>query len=576
MQSVSFDVFETVIQRSVWPPSAVYTCVGIELQKAGLLSCTTSEFSKIREKAECKAFDKYGPSYNLKRIYSFLPDKILNEKNKINLCYNLEAEVELRLANPVPEVIKIIHKHRNMLHNISFVSDTYHDESTIKCLLEKVGAYHIGDRIFVSNNFGVFKHKGRLFKKLSASFNETKIDCHYGNSWNADVLGAAAAGIKSHWIKRGNATFLEAAQESFGKDENFAALLLGAQRLVRNKAEDQGNLSSLKIELATGLLAPLNIALLMWALAKAKAKDTKKLFLLSRDGWIMRQMAHSISSDWFEGFEIKYLYTSRQALSKKQSQAHFEYLKQEGVFSSGSICLVDVGWRGSLHECFCQLRSNDKLAPAYGYFLGLDECDEFSFANFRESMLKPRDFPDSIRRRIDSNIKFLVESMFCAPHGSVSDFHTLQSKPEPIFDHFSNDKMQEYGYGEMTSLAIEVFNLFASGSRMSSATVDADFWADYVKNLLQHFCYSAPREIASEIGDLPIELDQKPDHWLPLAPEIGWLDAMNAMISCQSPKIHDRQWSCGSWLRARGMRRHAGRILFDILQKWRSKALLTP
>jgi hypothetical protein len=166
--------------------------------------------------------------------------------------------------------------------------------------------------------------------------------------------------------------------------------------------------------------------------------------------------------------------------------------------------------------------------------------------------------------------------MFCAPHGSVSDFHTLQSKPEPIFDHFSNDKMQQYGYGEMTSLAIEVFNLFASGSRMSSATLDADFWADYVKNLLKHFCYSAPREIASEIGDLPIELDQKPDHWLPLAPEIGWLDALNAMISCRSPKIHDRQWSCGSWLRARGMRRHAGRLLFDILQKWRSKAPLTP
>jgi hypothetical protein len=98
-------------------------------------------------------------------------------------------------------------------------------------------------------------------------------------------------------------------------------------------------------------------------------------------------------------------------------------------------------------------------------------------------------------------------------------------------------------------------------------TSDAGFWAKYIKNLIDHFSFAAPQDLAAEIGDLPVELDQGDIRWLPLAPEIAWLDALKVIFSGRSPKKHDRQWSHGSWLRAPRIRRQMGRLLFSILRK---------
>lgn len=567
MKTVSFDVFETVIQRSVWPPSAVYQCVGKQLDQLGLLSCNPVKFSFEREKSEIKAFRMYGPSYNLERIYSLFDKSLLVRDLDWNFISNIEENVELELANPNPAVINLIHRWRDSNYYICFLSDTYLSSSAILNILKKVNAYESGDFLYVSNEYGAFKKNGKLFKEILKKSNSHKIERHYGNSMDADFRGANAAGIKGVCLKRGNATYLESLQEGFGRSNDLAARLLGAQRLVRIKAEDEAKLTSLKIELATGLLAPLNIALMMWALARARSNSNKKLYLLSRDGWLMWKMALSTAPEWFEGIEIKYLYTSRQALSGMLSEEHIEYLKKAGVFSSDPICLVDVGWRGSLHEALCKIRLTHGLIPLNGYFLGLDSCDDFSFANYRDSIIKSSDFPDNIPGRIDSSVKFIVESMFCAPHGSVVGFSFADETPKPMFDKFYTDHQNNYGYGAMCSLAVEVFRLFVSDDSMSNMTSDADFWAKYIKNLIDHFSFAAPQDLAAEIGDLPVELDQGDIRWLPLAPEIAWLDALKVIFSGRSPKKHDRQWSHGSWLRAPRIRRQMGRLLFSILRK---------
>lgn len=197
---VTFDVFDTLIERKVNTPSEIFFIAGSKIlgEENGKI------FTKERIEAEHKAREKK-PEHEVTivEIYKELEDKY---KVYLNELMNSEIDTEFSFCYPKYRNIDLLKAFKESGKKIYLISDMYLPVDTIVNILNNCGVCESDyDRIYVSNIYKKNKLSGELFKVCikENNLNEKKM-LHFGDSIKADFIGAHKAGINAWIVGRKN------------------------------------------------------------------------------------------------------------------------------------------------------------------------------------------------------------------------------------------------------------------------------------------------------------------------------------------------------------------------------------
>ena len=195
--TVSFDIFDTLTERkNIKDPRDVFWLTAKEI----IPNVDPIAYCMDRIRAEKKArAKKDSREATLAEIYDELPESYAADRNRLQ---EKEEALELDLAQPKKEIVKIYDQCRQSGKRVFIVSDMYLPEELILRMLKKCGV-NIPDGLYISNVYSADKRSGKLFQIL---INEQNITpgrhVHIGDDPKGDYLGAKKNGMQAILIRR--------------------------------------------------------------------------------------------------------------------------------------------------------------------------------------------------------------------------------------------------------------------------------------------------------------------------------------------------------------------------------------
>lgn len=195
---VSFDIFDTLIERRVDRPIDIFSIVGNRV----LGSKYEKIFQQERIEAERLARDKSNNrEVTLDEIYQELTKYDLSVQNALK---QEEVKQELVGCYFKQEMKPVYNEVLKLEKRVFFISDMYLPKDVIEQMLHKCGINGY-EKLYVSNEYGKNKLSGELFKIVLQENNIGPNNMiHLGDSIKADWLGAYRAGVRSILISRKN------------------------------------------------------------------------------------------------------------------------------------------------------------------------------------------------------------------------------------------------------------------------------------------------------------------------------------------------------------------------------------
>ena len=192
-ENISFDIFDTLIERDVSDPLDIFTLVENETGEPN--------FRIKRIQAEKVARDKsLSKEVNIEDIYR----EYNAERDSCNSLKDTELRIESEHIHVKNSVLSFFQRCMTKGKNIFLVSDMYLNADFIDYLLKKCGI-HGYKKIYVSCEYEKNKVTSELFKVLLEDAGIMKNDIvHFGDSPKADLLGARKAGIFSVLVMKKN------------------------------------------------------------------------------------------------------------------------------------------------------------------------------------------------------------------------------------------------------------------------------------------------------------------------------------------------------------------------------------
>ncbi|MGN0115321.1 MAG: HAD family hydrolase [Acutalibacteraceae bacterium] len=292
---ISFDVFDTLLLRPFDDPKTLFYLVGEKLKCPG--------FCRYRVLAEKQArainTEKNGTNeVTLIEIYQQLNRYFIIDPEH---GAAVEEQTELELCMPHPYMKQIYDIAVSMNKTVIAVTDMYLPPECIMKMLNKCG--YRPDELFVSNAYGVSKRQGGLYEAVKKKYPQKKI-LHFGDNYTADVFSAQQNGI--------DAVFMRSVA-SYGKNHrpyDMTALVGSAYRgVVNNKLCSGAFTANAYYEFGYAYAGFLVLGYCNFIHEKAKSEHIDKVFFLSRDGDILKQVYNMLYPD----DAAEYIYWSRAA-----------------------------------------------------------------------------------------------------------------------------------------------------------------------------------------------------------------------------------------------------------------------
>lgn len=173
---VSFDVFDTLVIRTINKPIDVFEIIGIKLGIPGFSAMRIEAEQIVRANAKTT-----NGEVNIYDIYNEL-EKHCDLVAEKGVRAEFETEKEICVKNPY--IYKLYQKLIAQGKKIIAISDMYLTEEMIRELLINSGYDEISD-IFVSNKYGESKANGGLYRIVEAKY-QTDI-VHIGDNLASDV-----------------------------------------------------------------------------------------------------------------------------------------------------------------------------------------------------------------------------------------------------------------------------------------------------------------------------------------------------------------------------------------------------
>lgn len=285
---ISFDIFDTLITRTVLYPTDVFELVE---QRIVLKYGQGYEFGRKRQEAERELSLIGTPT--IYDIYKELESVLGLSKLQLKEIMEIELQTEMQILVPRYDMCHVFQYALEREKKVYFVSDMYYPAECLKLFLDKLGI--IGyEGLFVSCDYGTTKGK-ELFQRLKEIEGDTRY-LHIGDNYLSDIIGAKRYGIETAWIRAGIDLF-----ESYGWSERFAEcsgledrvklgmfvsrmfnspFVLGQKEPAITKPAELGYL----------FFAPILTQYSIWLYSKLKQNVDLYLLLGARDGFLLKRL----------------------------------------------------------------------------------------------------------------------------------------------------------------------------------------------------------------------------------------------------------------------------------------------
>jgi FMN phosphatase YigB (HAD superfamily) len=312
---VSFDVFDTVLTRSVGEPTALFRMVGQQLRQQGIVTCSPETFLQQRLLCEARArSNSSSAEISLQQIYGELGDA-LQMREAVPELMRAELAAEAASIRPVPHMVATVDAVRRVFGRVVFVSDMYLPQSFLELHLRLAGLLREGDGLYVSSTYGVQKRTGHLFRIVAEREGVAPSNLlHCGDSFESDVLGARSVGVHAHLMTAAIPNRAEEALNGWAcQTEGFAAWQAGAARLARLRGEHLSAEQRIAWQTGANVTGPLAHLFAHWVIDRATQLRVRKLWFLARDGYFP-YLATRALLERQPGLEldVRYIYGSRQ------------------------------------------------------------------------------------------------------------------------------------------------------------------------------------------------------------------------------------------------------------------------
>lgn len=407
-ETVSFDIWDTLIARRVLHPEDVFKIVANRAKKQGM---TIEDYAGARHDA---IFHVERPNPNLTEIYDALQKRTgISDEEKINLM-QLEIQVEKEVILPRKEIAEILTYARQSGKKVNLVTDMYLPKCVMEELLQIAGITEY-DGLYVSCEYRQLKMEQLfvIYKENVPAANYL----HIGDNPNSDVASAERNGMDAVKIKSGLELLKESKfrelldmAESFNEQcmtGLFCAEMFNSPFL---KCDENGRTLIDSPKMLGGLfIAPLITEFMVWLEKELKSEAFDGILFSARDGYLLQKLYEKLINESGEKLpEGRYFLASRQLAtftgiqcdndiiwlslvkfngSRKDLLRYRFCLKEEDILeevhgTDESVTDYVMRHRDGIYERVTELKEN---YLSYMKHLGLKEQGRYVFFDFVSS-----------------------------------------------------------------------------------------------------------------------------------------------------------------------------------------------
>ena len=304
----SFDLFDTLLVRRYARPWHLFS--GSWLRGGGSRE-GVEEWVERRRRAEreSRALHPFGET-TLEDLYASPALQRRYREEELARMREAEREEERWALFRVPETARLVEELHGKGESVIYTTDMYLPETFLREILLREGLWREGDRLYLSCLEGVGKRRG-LFRLITEREKVPPEELlHTGDNREADWVAPQREKIPVRPYRRCSLTKREAL---LADDRRLPlrtrSLLAGLSRRVRLSGPGEGR-ERLLWERSADTVAPILTLLTLWILRRAREEGIERLYFLSRDGQILKEIAQALGT---KGPLLRYLYASRQA-----------------------------------------------------------------------------------------------------------------------------------------------------------------------------------------------------------------------------------------------------------------------
>lgn len=349
---VSFDLFDTLVYRSVWEPTDVFGIVAEKLSDE-LYSQTYKSMREVAERTVRKEISMAKPQYEdvtLTEIYDCIKREYNVPSEIIEEMYKIENEIEISLSHTRNIGKELYDLALYLGKKIVITSDMYLEMKTIESILRKNG-YNGFQKIYLSSDCRALKSSGKLFDCIArenpnVSYSEI---IHIGDDFESDFSIPNKKNIKSIYIPKTKDVYVRYLKNADGSvDDKF----WGKHSLIEINYWNNPSLKSIMAVQSNLIfdnpfvsyleesdynstpykIGAVPVGMHMFGLAYQLAKSAiefnhSKVIFTSRDGFYLKKIYDCIRENILRSAPTSdYVYVSRKALIP------FEICKKEDVY----------------------------------------------------------------------------------------------------------------------------------------------------------------------------------------------------------------------------------------------------
>lgn len=565
---VSFDIFDTLIKRTVTKPNEVFDIVESEFNKNKENKIKDFKKYRIEAEKECRA-SSLKEEITFDEIYEQLKGRYA--KDTLECLKKIEINVEINVCKFNKEIKEVYDWCIKNNKRIIITSDMYLDRETICKILANNGISY--EKLYLSSEIGLTKRSGSIFNYVLADLNIKRSQIiHIGDNKKSDFVSPLSKGIFAIKWKKPKILYSENITES---------LISG---FLFNYGFDKSNYASF---FGYNCFGPLLLCFSKWLLEEFKKNDIKNVFFLARDGFIMKKAFDIINTD--EQIKTQYFYASRRALivpslrncknieemfakmhieddikpinllkklgldevvyeinfkknygvdidkklplkyifenpkyklmfedlydkvvinAKNEYDSFLEYAKTNSF--SGRVAIVDIGWYGNMQHA---IESFGLDCDINGFYVGIEPRK-----NYQEQH-KMKGFLFETNKHYDNflcehNFNSIFESLFLAQQGSVKRYNKGAASGIELYDYEYADSFEKEQIEKIQENALLFINDFKKANLLPYLTDELNVMFKYICSEL----LDPSLKVAEYFGDFKFLDDDdgyiaKPQKW---------------------------------------------------------------
>lgn len=351
---VSFDIFDTLVQRPFYEPTDLFQLMNSEFEQ---LIPSNMEFSKVRIQAEAYTRKKYGnkqPKWQdvtLDEIYGGMQELFGFPKYVTDKLKKLEQELEIRFCG-VRNAGKELYEAALLAgKKVIIISDMYLMRDTIEKILHKNG-YQEYDKLYLSSELRKTKNSGEIYEYVKKDLQITGQQhiYHVGDTWRSDVENAKKEGFDSLFFPKSKEVFENKIQDLYTNDcSNMAdiassitvkteecyktagygcMIAMVCNHYFDNPFRTFHPESDFNVDpnlIGYYVVGMHLIGLSEWITQQCREKQVENIYFLARDGYLPLQAYQIWNAANSDAAKASYLYASRKAVMPGMLHSKYDF-----------------------------------------------------------------------------------------------------------------------------------------------------------------------------------------------------------------------------------------------------------